>query len=113
MSQEQLIILLFKITLIADEAAIVAFIVIYTLFAKWWKNIIGRSIVLLDGLLGLAFLPSIISFFFHFSRLTSRIAGWVDLGIFALIAGVMIWRSVIWIRIHRKSGEVDDGYRQT
>lgn len=101
MSQDQAIILIFKIILILNEVAIIAFIGIYTKFAKWWKNVIGRSIVILDGLLGVAFIPSILSFFFHFSRLTSLISAWIDAGIFTLIGVTMITRCITWIRIHR------------
>jgi hypothetical protein len=103
---DQLLLLLFKITLMADLAGIIAFIVIYSVVAPWWSNVIGRTIVAKDILLGLALTPSILSLFFHFNRLSSVIAGWVDLGLFAGIAVVMIWRCVIWLRIHREENKV-------
>jgi len=105
MSQDEVILLLFKIVLLTNIAAIIAFVVIYTRLAPWWKNVIGRSIVSFDILLGMAFVPSAISLFWHLNRLTSRIAAWVDIGIFALIAGAMVWRSVQWVRIHRNSSK--------
>ena len=54
MSQDQWLILLFKIVLIADMTAIAAFLGIYTKLAKWWRNPIGRTIAVKDILLGAA-----------------------------------------------------------
>lgn len=102
MSQDQIIILLFKIVLLTNIAAILAFVGIYTKFAPWWKNVIGRSIVILDLLLGAAFIPSVISLFWSLNRLTSHIIAWIDIGIFALIAGAMATRCITWVRIHKK-----------
>lgn len=102
MSQDEIIVLLFKIVLLSNLAAIFAFVMIYTALAPWWRNVIGRSIVTLDILLGMAFLPSTISLFWQFNRLTSYIAAWMDIGIFTLIAAGMTWRCVMWVRIHRK-----------
>ena len=100
MSQEQLLILLFKIVLVADLAALASFVILYTKLAPWWRNPIGRTIVIKDLLLGAAFTPTVLSLFLHFNRLTSQIAGWVDLALFAGIAGVMVWRDIVWYRIH-------------
>jgi hypothetical protein len=102
MSQDQLIILLFKIILLIDEAAVLTFTGIYTALAPWWKTVIGRTIMRLDILLGLALIPTTLSLFFQFSRLTSHIAAWVDIGIFILIAAELFWRSATWVRIHHR-----------
>ena len=102
MTQDALILLLFKVMLIFDALAIFTFIAIYTAVAKWWQDQIGRTIVIKDALLGVALLPSILAFFFTFSRLGTHIAAWVDVGLFGLIGPVMAWRCVIWIKIHRK-----------
>src|SRR5882724_7856531 len=105
MSQDEIIILLFKIILLANLVTILAFVGIYTALAPWWQNEIGRSIVALDLLLGAAFIPSVISLFWHLNRLTSHVVAWVDIGIFTLIAAGMAWRCITWIRIHKNSGE--------
>ena len=111
MNQDQLIILLFKVVILADVTAIAAFLVIYSVLAPWWRNEIGRTIAIKDILLGAALTPSVLSFFLHFNRLTSYVAAWVDIGLFGLIAVVMIWRSLVWVRIHRrkKAGHDDSG----
>jgi membrane associated rhomboid family serine protease len=100
-TQDQLIVLLFKIALVADVASIVAFIAVYWRLAPWWRNPIGRTIVTKDFLLILLLLPSVLSLFFQFNRLTSRVAAWADLGLFVLLAAVMTWRCAVWIRVHR------------
>ena len=101
MSQDSLIILLFKIVVVADLVAIAAFIADYSRLAAWYKNPIGRTLVIKDLLLGAAFIPSVLSFFFKFNRLTSHIAAWIDIALFAGIAAVMTWRTVVFERIHR------------
>ena len=106
MTQEQLIVLLFKIILVADLVSLAAFIIQYSLLAKWWANAIGRTIVIKDLLLGAALTPSVLSLFLHFNRLTSRIAGWVDVALFAGIAATMAYRMIVWQRVHR-AGQLD------
>jgi len=101
MSQEQWIVLAFKIVLLGDVLAVLAFIADYTRLAKWWSNPVGRTIVIKDLLLVLAFVPSIMSLFFRFSRFSSIVAAWFDIAIFAGIAAVMLWRIAVLERIHR------------
>lgn len=110
MTQDQLLVLLFKIILIADVAAILAFIGQYTALARWWSNAIGRTIVIKDILLVLAFVPSILSLFFHFTRMSSRVAAWFDVALFAGIFAVMCWRIAVWNKIQRaRKGPEGDG----
>lgn len=101
MTQDQLIIFLFRADLIADIAAVILFTVVYSVLAPWWKNPIGRTLVALDILVGLAVLPSVFALFFHFSRLSSRLAAWFDVAIFAAIAVLLLLRIPLWIRLHR------------
>jgi hypothetical protein len=103
-TQDQLLTLLFKVTLIADIVSIVTFIVIYSLLADWWSSAIGKTIVIMDILIALALLPTILSLFFKFGRLTSHIAAWADVGMFGLLAPVMIWQIGVWLSIHRSRG---------
>jgi hypothetical protein len=102
MREAQLFILLFKIVLVADVLAILAFILDYSRLAPWYRNPIGRTIVTKDILLLVILIPGVLSLFFEFNRLTSRIAAWIDLVAFALIAPVMVWRIVVFERIHRE-----------
>ena len=108
MKQDDLLILLFKIVLVADLVTLAVFIADYTRLTRWgaWRNAIGRTILWKDVLLGAALAPSALSLFLHFNRLTSRIAGWVDVALFAAIAVAMVWRIAVFEKIHRNEETV-------
>jgi hypothetical protein len=107
-SQAAWLVLALKVVLIADVAAVLAFIGDYSRLANWWSNPVGRTIVIKDFLLVLAFTPSILSLFFKFSRSSGIAAAWFDISVFAGIAAVMLWRVAVFERIHRR-GPPDAG----
>jgi hypothetical protein len=102
LTQDQAIILALRVVLVSDVAAVAGFIAQYWRLAKWWKNPIGRTLIVKDILLILCLMPSILSLFWHFSRLTSHIAAWFDVASFGLITPVMIWRIIVWQKISRE-----------
>ena len=108
MTQDAAIILAFKVVEIASVVTIGAFIGCYSRWARWWSNPIGRTIVLKDIALVLVLLPSLLSIFIDFNRLTSHIAAWFDVGSFALVPVIMCWRIVVFRRIHR-AGRLPQG----
>jgi hypothetical protein len=101
MSQEDAIILAFKVVEVASVVSIVAFVAYYTKVAPWWRDPIGRTIVIKDLALILVLIPSILSIFLHFSRLSSYVAAWFDVASFALVPVIMCWRIVVWRKIHK------------
>lgn len=105
MSQDQAIILALKIVLIAGMVSVALFVAVYGYLADWRRNPIGRTVVWLDILLALALAPSTLSLFFHFNRLTSHVAAWTDIGIFALIAAGMLQRIPLWVKLHTDKAE--------
>lgn len=107
MTQDQLMILLYRIVLVADLLSITAFVVTYTRLAPWWRNQIGRTLVIKDLLLILILIPSILSLYFQFNRLTSHVASWLDLVFLGALTPVMIWRIWIWIKFHRGESSAD------
>jgi glucan phosphoethanolaminetransferase (alkaline phosphatase superfamily) len=114
-SQDEAIILAFKVVEVASVVTITAFIACYSRWAKWWANPIGRTIVYKDISLILVLLPSILSIFFSFNRLTSHIAAWFDVGAFALVPVIMCWRIVVFRKIHKagelsRNGDEDGGH---
>ena len=109
MSQDQFIILGFKITEVASLVTIAAFVAYYTKVARWWSNPIGRTIVFKDLALILVLLPSVLSIFLSFNRLTSHIAAWFDIGSFALVPVIMTLRIIVWRRMHRLGRLPRDG----
>lgn len=101
MSQDMWLLLFLKIVLIAAEASIIGFVAVYTGLAPWWRNSLGRSIVAFALLIASEVLIVILSLFLNFNRLTSHVAGWLQIAIFALVTPVMIWRALAFIRIRR------------
>ena len=108
--EERLIILLLKIVLISGAVSVALFVTEYTWRTRGaaWKNDIGRTLLWKDVLLIACLVPSILSLFFSFNRLTSHIAAWVDVGLFALLTPAMLWRIAVFERIHRDKGDSDD-----
>lgn len=101
MTQEQAIVLAFKIAEIASLVTIAAFVGYYTVLARWWRSPIGLTIVAKDIALILVLLPSVLSMFFQFNRLTSYVAAWFDVGSFTMVPVIMVWRIVVWRRLDR------------
>ena len=101
MTQDQAILLAFKVVEVASVVTIAAFIACYSRWAKWWANPIGRTIVYKDIALILVLIPSILSIFIDFNRLTSHIAAWFDVGSFALVPVIMVWRIAVFRKIHK------------
>jgi hypothetical protein len=103
-SQEQLIILCLRIVVGAGILSVLAFVVQYTRLAPWWRNEIGRTLVVKDILLILLLIPSLLSLFFRFSRLTSHVAAWTDIALIGALTPVMLWRIRVWHRVHNRKG---------
>src|SRR5215469_10311598 len=101
MSQDSWFLLLLKIVLIADLAGIIVFVADYTRLTRgaWARHEIGRTIVIKDVLLFFVVGMTTLSVFLHFNRLTSRVAGWIDLAFLAAIAVSMFWRTWVFERI--------------
>ena len=110
MSQDEWILLAFKVVEIASVVTIAAFVGCYTWWtrAKCWKNPIGQTIIFKDIALVLVLLPSILSIFLHFNRVTSHIAAWFDVAAFGAVPVIMTWRVIAWRKIHR-TGNLPQG----
>lgn len=104
--------LLLKVALIADIVSIVAFVADYTRLVPWWKNPVGRTFVVKDFFLLFVVSLTTLSVFFRFSRLTSQVAGWLQVAGLGAMAAAMLWRIVVFERIdrraHRPPGEHSD-----
>ena len=107
MSQDEAIILAFKVVEVASVVTIATFVGCYTWWTKGkcWRNPIGQTIVLKDIALVLVLIPSILSIFFSFNRLTSHIAAWFDVGSLALVPIIMVWRIAVFRKIHKMAHE--------
>ena len=103
MTQDAVILLAFKVVEVASVVTIATFVACYTWWtrARCWTNPIGQTIVYKDIAIVLVLVPSLLSIFVNFNRLTSHIAAWFDICSFALVPVIMCWRIVAWRRIHK------------
>lgn len=109
MTQVQWIVLCLKIDLICGFLSLTGWIVLYSVLAKWWTSPIGRTLVAKTALVAAMFVPSILASFFHLSRHDSMIAGWVDVALIGMVTPVMLWRSLVWVKLHRAGELPRDG----
>lgn len=111
MTSPSLLILLTKIMLIADIVAIVVFVADYSRLAPWWRNPVGRTIVIKDLLLLGVISLVVLSVFFRFSRLTSLVASWIQIAELGGMAVVVLWRVVVFEQLDRRRphGDGDGG----
>jgi hypothetical protein len=100
-TQDQWLVLAFKVALISGFVSLAGWTVLYSFLAAWWKNPIGRTLVRLAALTAALYVPTTLSLFFHLNRLDSRLAGWIDFGLIALVTPEMLGRSVVWWRLHK------------
>jgi hypothetical protein len=103
--------LLLKIGVISGFVTLVAWIVVYSRLAAWWRNAIGRTLVAKTALIAALMVPFALSLFFHLNRLNSRVVGWVDTSLILAITPVMIWRIAVWLKISHKDREA--GHRES
>ena len=110
MNQDQAILLLFKIVLVSGAVSVALFVAEYTWRTRGgcFRNDIGRTLVWKDLLLIACLLPSILSLFLHFNRLTSHIAAWVDVGLFGLLTPAMLWRIAVFERVHKQKDDTEE-----
>ena len=101
MTQDEWIVLAFKVALIAGFCSLAVWIALYSVLAKWWTNPIGRTLVRLAALTAALYVPTTLSLFWHLNRADSRFVGWIDAGLIALVTPEMLWRSVVWWRLHK------------
>lgn len=76
----------------------VAFIIVYTLLAKWWKSEIGWARVSLDGGIALALSPTVAHFIFGLRVDNSTFFDWYAIAAVALVGCVSLWNTAIVIR---------------
>lgn len=108
MTETQLITLLLRIGLIAGFLSILLWVALYTYWARWWKNTVGRTLVIKDILIAILLIPTTLSLFVHLNRANSLTVAWIDVGLIGLIAPVMCWRVVTWARFTRGDDKDDE-----
>lgn len=107
MTEIQLIDLLLRVFLISGFASIVLWVALYSAWAKWWRNVIGRTLVVKDALIAMLLVPTSLALFFHLSRADSIVTAWADVVLIGLITPVMAWRVVAWSKFRREDRRED------
>jgi hypothetical protein len=100
-SQSQWLTLALKVALIAGFCSLTGWTVLYTVYADWWKNAVGRTLVAKTILIALLFVPTALGLFFQLNRADSYLVGWIDASLIGLVTPTMLWRSAVWVRLHR------------
>lgn len=101
MSEESLIILCLKVVLISGFCSLITWIAVYSRLAAWWRNPVGRTLVVKTLLIAALFVPTTLNLFFHLGRNHSLLIGWIDVGLIGAVTPVMVWRTVVWLRLSR------------
>lgn len=91
---------LLKAGVVSAAAAIVLFIVQYTVSAPWWLDPVGRTVVAKDAALLVLVGPNCLSIFWP-SLVSPMIIAWADISSLFLVAGLLAWRCIVWYRIQR------------
>lgn len=87
----------------------VAFIVVYTVFARWWRSAFGRSMVAFDAALSLALLPSVVHHITGTSSVESAPFAWFTVASLGAVPCVIAWRTVIVVRAQLNRQKHDEG----
>lgn len=84
--------------LVISWAGCWAFVVLYTRAYKWWHNEFGRHLVAFSACLGLFLTYFLVLAFWPGMPYWPRI--WLRTGLFTLFAAVIVWRLVLFGRVH-------------
>lgn len=106
---DRILILVLQIVLISGFTSILLWIITYSRVAKWWRNPVGRTIVLFAALVAGLLVPTTLSLFFNLNRTTSVAAAWADVTFIGLVSPVMCWRIVTWRRLARDGRAAERG----
>lgn len=75
------------------------FIIQYTWYSPWWRDAVGRTIVLMDAAVFLSVAPAVIESYFPLTVAEKVTAHWVNVSFIALIPVIFLWRIAVWRRM--------------
>lgn len=85
---------------------ILLFLAQYTAYSPWWRDPVGRTIVIKDGVMLLIALPAVLSVWFNFNRFGSHAAGWVQVGALLGATVIMLWQVAVWYQVKHNDPRV-------
>lgn len=80
----------------------IAFIVVYSRTAPWWKHLVGRAMVSFDAIVFLTLLPGILHLWFGV-HIFNDFFEWYRVVTMAIGTGLIVWRT--WT-VHHVNAEV-------
>lgn len=88
-----------KVAVISGLCSLVLWMIVYTVLAPWWRNIIGRTLIAKSLLVAGLLIPAGLTL--YFPDLNRTVITWVDLILIGLITPIMIWRTVVWLKLYK------------
>lgn len=97
---------LIKWSLLAMMLVLVAAIAQYTAYARWWKDPVGITIVLLEAFLLIEIVPQEYGQWFVHTVNGAIVIGYVTVGLAELVTLGLAWRMIVWrwIKRHPRRG---------
>ena len=111
MTQMALIVLLLKIFLISGFVSLAGWVGLYTWLTGGaaWRNPVGQTLVIKSVLVAATFAAIALPAFVPWFARHPLVMGWIDVALIGLVTPVMVWRSVVWVRLHRAGRLLRDG----
>lgn len=74
---------------------------VYTWLTKGgaWRNPVGLTLIIKSLIIAGMFILAASSLFFRLSRLGILIATWADVALIGAVGPVMLWRTLVWLRM--------------
>lgn len=106
-STAELLLTLFKWSETTGFILMLLFIIQYTFLGKWWKNPIGRTIVVETVAILLVLFPSILHAYFGVTTRDSAGFAWYTLVSFSMIPFIFLGRIISFELIRRKLKKIE------
>lgn len=91
-----------RVVSVATLVLSLVFIVQYTVYSPWWRDQVGRTIVIEAAGIFLAVLFPTVEEFVTPTRTEQEVISWVSIGTVACIAVTLLWRIIVWHRIRNE-----------
>lgn len=97
--------LLLRVGIPLAMLSLIVWIIAYTKLAAWWKTSIGWTLVTKTVLIVLLLALSAVDLYFRPDHYLSEIFLWMDICLIWAIVPIMLWRTAVWIGIHRMNND--------
>lgn len=88
-----------KVVEISAVAAGLLFVIQWTWYSPWWRDIVGRTVIAEAAAVLLSIMPGLVESFFDLTSLEKEELRWFNVSAVALIPIIYIWRVYVWHRL--------------